>query len=86
MSVNNGTWDELPEQCRVCQNLKIFSLRMDGNHTYFCTTYPLHDRDEVCPEHIQLDVDGEREYEAAVEMTEYCERYEPTYNPEDGSM
>ena len=30
--------------------------------------------------------DAQREYEAAVEMAEYCERYEPTYNPEDGSM
>jgi len=29
---------------------------------------------------------AQREYEAAVEMTEYCARYEPTYNPEDGSM
>lgn len=28
----------------------------------------------------------ERDYDAAVEMQEYCERYEPTYNPEDGSM
>lgn len=25
-------------------------------------------------------------YQAAVEYTEYCERYEPTYNPDDGSM
>lgn len=24
--------------------------------------------------------------EAAIENTEYCEQYEPTYNPEDGSM
>ena len=29
---------------------------------------------------------SQREYEAATEMTEYCERYEPTYNPEDGSL
>lgn len=28
----------------------------------------------------------QREYQAAVEMAEYCERYEPTYNAEDGSM
>ena len=26
------------------------------------------------------------EYEMATEMQEYCEMYEPTYNPEDGSM
>ena len=30
--------------------------------------------------------DRKRDYEAAVEMAEYCERYESTYNPEDGSM
>lgn len=30
--------------------------------------------------------DAQRYYEAAVEMAEYCERYEPTYNPDDGSM
>ena len=29
---------------------------------------------------------ADREYQAAVEMAEYCERYEPTYNAEDGSM
>lgn len=26
------------------------------------------------------------EYEMAIEMEEYNEMYEPTYNPEDGSM
>lgn len=30
--------------------------------------------------------DTQRDYQAAVEMTEYCERYESTYNSEDGSM
>ena len=28
----------------------------------------------------------QREYETAVEDQQYCERYEPTYNPDDGSM
>lgn len=32
------------------------------------------------------DAQSQREYEAAVEMAEYCERYEPTYNADDGSM
>ena len=27
-----------------------------------------------------------RDYERASDMRDYCERYEPTYNPEDGSM
>lgn len=26
------------------------------------------------------------DYEAASDMRDYCERYEPTYNPDDGSM
>ena len=30
--------------------------------------------------------DIQREYEAAIKMAEYCERYEPTYNADDGSM
>jgi hypothetical protein len=29
---------------------------------------------------------GQRDYNASVEMQQYCERYEPTYNPEDGSV
>lgn len=29
---------------------------------------------------------SQREDEAASDMRDYCERYEPTYNPEDGSM
>ena len=30
--------------------------------------------------------EAQHEYEASIEMAEYCERYEQTYNPEDGSM
>lgn len=33
-----------------------------------------------------VDHDCQQDYEAATEMTEYCKRYEPTYNPEDGSL
>lgn len=29
---------------------------------------------------------AQREDEAASDMRDYCEHYEPTYNPEDGSM
>jgi|GEM_PF-6655633 len=29
---------------------------------------------------------AQREDESASDMRDYCERYEPTYNPEDGSM
>ena len=30
--------------------------------------------------------EAQHDYEASIEMTEYCERYEQTYNTEDGSM
>lgn len=29
---------------------------------------------------------AQREDEAASDMRDYCEQYEPAYNPEDGSM
>ena len=37
-------------------------------------------------EAVKWDAQEQRDYEAAVEMAEYCERYEPTYNADDGSM
>lgn len=30
--------------------------------------------------------EAQRDYEQSVEYAQYCEEYEPTYNPEDGSM
>lgn len=30
--------------------------------------------------------DDDHSYEMQSDMRDYCERYEPTYNPEDGSM
>ena len=41
---------------------------------------------EVLKEDIENMEDDNIYYQAAVEYTEYCERYEPTYNPNDGSM
>ena len=41
---------------------------------------------EVLKEDIENMEDDNIYYQAAVEYTEYCERYEPTYNPDDGSM
>lgn len=46
------------------------------------TSKPTKEQREATP----WNVHSQREYEAAVEMAEYCERYEPTYNAEDGSM
>ena len=41
---------------------------------------------ERCGRKVKWDAQEQRDYEAAVEMAEYCERYEPTYNADDGSM
>lgn len=30
--------------------------------------------------------EAQRDYEAASDVRDYCERHEPTYNPDDGSM
>ena len=38
------------------------------------------------PDGSEVEDEAQREYEAAVEYAEYCKQYEPTYNPEDGSM
>lgn len=34
----------------------------------------------------QAQQQAQRDYEAASELRDYCIRYEPTYNPDDGSM
>ena len=54
-----------------------------------CPYYQSHD----CTDELKNDIlvllkeqEAQRNYEASVEMAEYCERYEQTYNPEDGSM
>lgn len=44
-----GHWDELAAQCQRCENIHVFSLYMDGNHTYHCGKYPLTDKDAPCP-------------------------------------
>ena len=44
-----GTWNTLAAQCQRCENLRITSLQMDGNHVYGCGKYPLTNKDEPCP-------------------------------------
>lgn len=43
---------------------------------------PLPDSSEIPAEELE----AQKEYEAAVEYQQYCERYEPTYDPETGAM
>ena len=49
MLTNAGKWDELPEQCKQCENLRCLSVYMDGNNTYCCGKYPFQDSNEICP-------------------------------------
>lgn len=39
-----------------------------------------------CVEDEAEEGEEQREYEAAVEAAQYCEMYEPTYDPETGAM
>lgn len=67
--------------------------RKDGIRCPHCGEYPFDSSVEIeFHEPVEVlmwtakNADTQRDYEADVEMTEYCERYESTYNPEDGSM
>ena len=42
---------ELPDNCKTCSNLRIFSLFMDNNHDYDCGKYPITKvmREHYCP-------------------------------------
>ncbi len=55
-----------------------------------CPYYEIDDEPFACRDMLLNDLNAllkrQREYEAAVEMEQYCEKYEPTYNSEDGSM
>ena len=46
---NSGTWEQIAEQCKQCENLRILSAQMDGNNTYQCGKYPLKGSNEICP-------------------------------------
>lgn len=70
------------------EQAKSFVCRNCLASVCFCCTV----RDEIesvaktLEEIEQEEIEAQREYEAAVEYAEYCKQYEPTYNPEDGSM
>lgn len=77
----------MPEECHECPfQLKFKDDEVDAWYMRRCVItqrkieYP---RPEWCPLKEQ---EAQRDYEASIEMAEYCERYEQTYNPEDGSM
>ena len=51
-----------------------------------CVECPMYDHVDGCHADNPDEDCPQIEYEMAVEMAEYCEMYEPTYNPDDGSM
>ena len=71
MLVNRGTWDELPEQCKGCFNLRARSVYMDGSAYYSCPKYLLHDKDEPCPERITGMINYEKFKEVFPEIPEH---------------
>lgn len=73
---------DMPDNCDECRfNTEYgFCKAIPDN---FCGNTDDRKRPEWCPLKEQ---EAQRDYEASVEMAEYCERYEQTYNPEDGSM
>lgn len=76
--VIHGEWVEEPDReghyhcsaCGVVWGVSAMAMKHCPNCTAKMTNSPLWDMED----------------EAATEMTQYCERYGPTYNPEDGSM
>ena len=59
-----------------------FNIKEYGKTWRCWTSYPTEEQQKAAPWSEQ----NQREYEVAVEMAEYCEHYEPTYNIDDGSM
>lgn len=91
---------DVPNNCIIfetTQNWTGYELtdeeRKEGIRCPHCGEYPFDSGVEIMF-HEPVEVlmwtskrtDVQRDYEAAVEMTEYCERYEPTYDSETGAM
>jgi len=60
------------------------NIRISGGVPFFVCDYEFEEMevsDNICPAY-----DDDHSYEMQSDMRDYCERYEPTYNPEDGSM
>lgn len=67
---------EMPNNCYDCWIRQNMGCRIANASGWLNNR-----RDDDCP--LQ---ELKKDEESAVEMEQYCERYEPTYNPEDGSM
>lgn len=69
---------QMPSDCYSCWVRKNMGCKIANDSGWLNNK-----RDDNCPLKEQ---EAQRDYEASIEMAEYCERYEQTYNPEDGSM
>ena len=49
MLYNQGYIENICEQCKNCDNLKVVSLDMGGHHYYACGKFPLTNPDIECP-------------------------------------
>ena len=78
----------MPDREKVIKSLKWFRDRDSWREVIMIHDDHAEVRKLICDNAIELlkEQEAQRDYEASVEMAEYCERYEQTYNPEDGSM
>lgn len=44
-------YNDLPEQCKTCQNLKVWALDMSGNHGVTCKKGSWNFKKEECKEY-----------------------------------
>lgn len=55
-------FNEFPEQCQHCSNLRTFSLNMSGDHDYMCHNYLIHMyKKSNCPYYSDKDNFSEKE-------------------------
>ena len=88
LSDETKAWLDKMDAVEMFSNIADICIDWDGHRTANALgglikeiwAYARYGADKLMKEQSQ------RDYEAATEMTEYCERYEPTYNPEDGSL
>ena len=77
------------QECRE-RNCPFFDEEMDDCAVLKTGGYAIEEVDNCVGIRITEEAsdnnDDDYSYETQSEMRDYCERYEPTYNPEDGSM
>lgn len=77
---------EAPERTGRWINGKCDQCGGDAPYWPMASTYYESDFCQHCGSPMEVEHEDDYDYERASDMRDYCERYEPTYNPEDGSM